>query len=542
MNRKKNQDKDNLKVKKNNKLSKKAIIILVTIGVIFIALIAGGVFAVVSIVKNKNSIQKYFADVAASNEDVVMASGVISVGTVEESLDIDNMTTTLDIEEILFSSGDKVNEGDALIRFSSDSVAEAEKELAANLREKELSYRSGKIEYEQSLITAKANYDNTILSGEQADQVYEETVASLKDTLDSATKTYNEASEQLAEYKDAQANNTYYTDYKVEYYKEVYDDNLEVLKKKIEEWGVPWEEVTGVGARVGPDEYSQYKYVLQSLYQILEKNARDYDQAVENYENDQADLSYNLLSLQLNMSTLEETYLNAKKSYEVNLLQAEQTRQTAKTNAELAESAYEATVEKAETDYEKLLSQYEDAQSDYDTFKERIINNQYVAANSGTIMRSSVRGNDGVTTGSRIVMYSDLSEILVSVSVDQADISKLAVGDDVVCYSDSTGMLSGKIKSISPISQSTSISSVTYSVTVKIDSNDTNVSSNTSVTVIFGYDLGSSEGLDGMIKDQGTSESGFPGMDGEFNMDNMPDFSNMPGGGNMPDFGNMPNF
>lgn len=528
---KRKQDEKN---KEKKKLSIKKRILIIFLVLILLAGIGAAVFFF--IVKSKMAAfqMDQLENGTVSIDGVVTVYGVISIGTSEETLDIENMTESLVITDVLFESGQTIKAGDAIIKFTPESVAAVEEELTQNLRDADLAYRSGKIEYEQKLITAKYDYDSAILKGEQADEVYKETVASLKSTLQSSKETYEKSVEQLAEYKDAKINNTYYEDYKVEYYKQVYDDNLAILSAKVTEWGVPWEEVTRGMARLGADEYSQYKYVLQSLYSILETNLKDYETALENYENDMADLNYNLLSLQLNMSTLEETYVNAQKSYETNLLAAEETRQTSKTKAELAESEYEATVQKAKTDFESLESKYEDAKADYDTFVACISDNTYHATEGGTVQRTSVRTNGKLSAGGRILTYSDTSEASVTVSVDQSDIAELSVGDSAIIYSSDTGMLNGTITSISPITQSSSISSVTYSVTVRIDSERKALSSNTTVTVMFG-DLSNVMNTDLSAFDSG-SENSNPWGSGS-----MPDFGNF-GGGSMPDFGGMPNF
>lgn len=519
--------------------SKKKIIIPVI--VIMVLIIAAGVVIFLRFNNNKGKAgrEQDFQEVLRENNiDAVTAYGVINIDSVEETLEIENMTTNLVIEEVLFSTGDYISEGDALVKLNADSVAEAGEELEKTLRGKDLAYRSGKIEYEQNLISAKYDYDSTILKGEQADEVYKETVQSLKNTLESSKKTYEDAKEQLAKYLDAQENNTYYTDYNVEEYKRVYDDNYQVLIKKMEEWGVPWSDVTGKGARITEDTYSQYKYVLQMLYSILETNLKEYETALEKYETDNADLSYNLLSLKLNMSTLEETYQNAQKSYETSLLSAEKTKQTAKTNAELAQSEYEAKVDKAEADFEALKSAFEEAQNDYDTFKSSIVDNVYLAGNSGKVLRTSARTNGRLSAGGRILTYADQTKATVSVSVDQKDIAKLSVGDTAVCYSEDTGMLNGTIVSISPVTQSSSMSSVTYSVTVRLESSGDMLPSNTTVTVLFGIDMSALSGVS--IPTQDSESGGFgdffgggeaPDMNSFFGNGEMPDMSNFGGGG-----------
>jgi len=237
----------------DKKPRKKVKYILVASGVIVVLLVGGG-FLFFRLKGNNfaNFPQNTdFSQTASASLDAVTAYGVINIGSIEETLEIENLTTNLQIEKILFSTGDRVTEGTALLTFTEDSVASALEELSENLKEADLAYRAGAIEYEQSLITAKFNYDSTILKGKQADAVYEETVATLKSNLESATKTYNEAVEQLAAYKDAQANDTYYTEYNVAYYKQLYEENLAVLKTKMEEWGVSWAEVTGGGGMGG---------------------------------------------------------------------------------------------------------------------------------------------------------------------------------------------------------------------------------------------------------------------------------------------------
>ena len=58
-------------------------------------------------------------------------------------------------------------------------MEEARKELERALEDAELAYRTGAIEYEQNLITAEYTRDSAILTGQQAKDVYDETVAKM---------------------------------------------------------------------------------------------------------------------------------------------------------------------------------------------------------------------------------------------------------------------------------------------------------------------------------------------------------------------------
>ncbi|MGN0402509.1 MAG: hypothetical protein ACI4HQ_09680, partial [Acetatifactor sp.] len=126
-----------------------------------------------------------------------------------------------------------------------------------------------------------------------------------------------------------------------------------------------------------------------------------------------------------------------------------------------------------------------------------------------------------------------------------------------VCYAEDVGMIKGSIVSISPVTQSETISSVNYSVTVKLEYSDKMPSANTAVTVLFGMDMDAASGMDlrgvtnsGTITDmEGMPDGGnMPAMEGMPDggnmpaMEGMPDRGNMPAMEGMPDMGSRPNF
>ena len=60
------------------------------------------------------------------SENMVAASGVISVGVTEESFDVENLTTGLVIEEVYISSEMEIEEGTKVLKLTEDSVRSAE--------------------------------------------------------------------------------------------------------------------------------------------------------------------------------------------------------------------------------------------------------------------------------------------------------------------------------------------------------------------------------------------------------------------------------
>ena len=123
--------------------------------ILVLAIGGGSVTAVVILHKNGNATAFSMPGNMAGltlTEDMVAASGVTNVGITEETFDVENLMTNLEIEEVYAVSGEEVTAGDKILKLTEESVAEARKELERALEDAELAYRTGAIEYEQNLI------------------------------------------------------------------------------------------------------------------------------------------------------------------------------------------------------------------------------------------------------------------------------------------------------------------------------------------------------------------------------------------------------
>lgn len=487
---------------KNDRKGRKKWMVVVLILVLAIG--GGSVTAVVILRKNGNATAFSMPGNMAGltlTEDMVAASGVTNVGITEETFDVENLTTDLEIEEVYAVSGEEVTAGDKILKLTEDSVAEARKELERTLRDAELSYRTGKIEYEQNLITAEYTKDSAILTGQQAKEVYDETVASLQSAVTKAEEELQEAEDDIAEYESYVNDGSYKSYFKVDEYQAIYDENLKALTDKMDEWGVSWSQVTGgggsvqIGGGAGSNMQSggtSNASILASLYSVLEQNLKDLEEAQEKYDDAVTNASFNLQTLQLKLSSLQQAVTEAKENKEIQQAQAKLTYETALSTADRAESDYNTTVEKAESDLAALKSTYEDAKENLKLFESSVGDGYFYASEDGTILRTVVRADQNLTSDAVVFVYSNSKELTVTVSVDQADIAKLTVSDSAYVQSSANGGFTGEITAIDPVSSSDSRTSVTYSVTVKImtedeeNENSSSLSANESVTVIFG--------------------------------------------------------
>lgn len=472
--------------KQKVKWSRRKKLAVVSLSLITVLVIAGGT---VFFALRKNNTMEFpqngmsMGGGFAVSGDMVAASGVISVGVTEESFEVENLSAAPEIEEVCVSSEEEIEEGAKILKLTEDSIAEAREELEQTLTDAELAYRAGTIEYEQNKITAEYDYQSALLSGEQASEIYEETVANLKSSIEKAEEELADAKEQIEEYQSYVNDGSYRSYFHVDEYQALYDENLELLTDKMEEWGVSWEQVTG-GAR-GGDTYS-YEGILASLYQVLEQNSRDLEQAESECETAVANAAFELQTLELKLPSLEQAVTEAKENYEIQEGQAKLTYEKALAGAERAQSDYETALEKAESDYETLKSAYEDAKENLELFESSVGDGYFYASGSGTILRTMVRADQKLTSDSVILMYSNPDEMSVTVSVDQTDIAKLEVGDGAYILSSAGDGCSGSITAIDPVTASDSRTSVTYSVTVTLSGDTQAFTANQSVTVLFG--------------------------------------------------------
>lgn len=540
--------------KKNKKWIIVALVLVLTLG-------GGSLAAVVVLHRNGNRSELSMPGNMAGlsfTEDMTATSGVTNVGITEETFDVENLTTNLEIEEVYAVSGEEVTAGDKILKLTEESVAEARKELERALEDAELAYRTGAIEYEQNLITAEYTRDSAILTGQQAKEVYDETVASLQSAVTRAEEELQDAEDDIAEYESYVNDGSYKSYFKVDEYQAIYDENLKALTDKMDEWGISWSQVTGgggsvqIGGGAGANMQSggtSNASILASLYSILEQNLKDLEEAEDKYEDALTNAAFELQTLQLKLSSLQQAVTEAKEDYEIQLAQAKLTYETSLSGAERAESDYNTTVEKAKSDLAALKSTYEDAKENLELFESSVGDGYFYASEDGTILRTMVRAEQALTSDAVVFVYSNPKELTVTVSVDQSDITKLTVGDSAYVQSSAGSGYTGVITAIDPVSSSSSRTSVAYSVTVQINVEDEedSLSANESVTVVFGMteeeieqlqQRQSMQGRPDDVSDGDAMPQGGPGGGEKLENGEMPEGA--PGNGGVPENGGMP--
>ena len=243
---------------------------------------------------------------------------------------------------------------------------------------------------------------------------------------------------------------------------------------------------TQAAATVDTSTTQEYVKVYELLTTEVENETKSYKEALKNYKEKTALAPTNLSKTQADQkklnaqlaqlnTTLETTKASAKAAYDQTLAECS-----------IAKETYDTAVKKTEEELTSLSNKKDDADDDMDYFNE-ILSDGYVhASKSGTIMKIMTEEGSYISGDEMVMAYTDDDSLAVAVSVDQADISSISLGESAEITIDDHGDYTGTVTEINPVSSSSSKSSVTYTVTVVIDGDISGLSQNLTASVTFG--------------------------------------------------------
>ncbi len=474
------------------------------------------------------------------NDNLVTASGTTSIGVDAVTFAIDFLEdTSLYVEEVYVSSGDEVEAGTKYLKFTDDSIEDARSELESTVRETQIAYRSGVITTQESKIEAKYTYQQALLDAQQAQQVYEDTLASLQATLDAAEDEYTQAQDDYNEYLYKVENNTFSEDYEIETKKTAYEEAYDLYVGRVEYWELTEDELDsldsssasmsgnstttvstgttnstdttssdssgqgGAGGMMGGNGSSQAaareeqeakadrQWILKTvalLKERMEEAEEDYEQAKEDYEDEIDGAELKLQKLLNTYESKREAYEAAQITYQKESLSAKTTYETTLAKGQTAQNDYDTQLTSLSESLEKLADAKEEAQDNLVLFESLIGDGYLYTDEAGTILMSRAEEGEVLTGGDIIFAYSNPDKITVSVAVSQDSIAQLSVGESAMVMISDYGNYSGVIESINPVASSDSRTSVTYTVEVALDGDVSALSANLTATVIFGMD------------------------------------------------------
>lgn len=462
-------------------IHKKKIAIIAGVSVAVLILVIGVVFFFVNGKVNPVEGQAVLTGEKGSS-GILSFSGTTIMESNQVKLDVEGLSEGLLVEKVYIEPGTELQEGNMILKFTEESLAFAREELEQAKREAEMAFHAEEIKYEQSKITLRYDKERAVLEGEQAKDEYNETVAELDERVKQAQQALNEAKTQISEYEKIIEVKSSQDPFKVKAYKKVYDDNLALLTKQIDQNGFTWEQVVnGSEADITDGQI----YVLQRFYKVLEQNLADYKQAQADYDDAVADATLNLQTLKLSLSALEAELSEAQADYETDVRLAKLTMEQKQADAEHAQADYVAKLEQAQADYEDKKKAKEAAEERLTKLAQRVGAGYFYASYSGSVLQVMAAEGEYLTAGSRILEYSNQEMLTVSFPVEQTNIAAIAVGDTAYIKAEEGGSFQGTVIEMNPIPKSDESTGITYEVKVALGEEAEQLEADETVTVMF---------------------------------------------------------
>ncbi len=440
-------------------------------------------------------------------ENVVSAAGTTSTGLIEKEIALDFLDADLIVEDVYVSSADEVENGTAVLRLTDNSYREAYRELERALMEAELAYRQGKIDYENAKLEAENEQKRSQISSDFAQIVYDDTLLEAQITVQKAEQEVKDAQEIVDEYTDGIENDGYREEYEVDEKKAAYEKNVALFFEKLDDYGYELDDdddddpntynivqkgssgSTGTSGSSGTSQSGDGEAtVLAMLKEEYQENKDEYDDAVKDYEAALAQAKAGIAQAQDTLELKQLALEQAQIDYEKKKAVADADYEKAVLGGQKAQTVYQTTLKRQEEALEVLSDALEDARDNMESFEEIFPDGSAYTESAGTILM--IRAMKGMELEKEGILfaYSDASVMNVTASVDQSVISQIQVGEEAAIVMEDYDTCTGIVKSINPISESTSRSSVTYNVVLEIRGDISELSANVTANVFFGMD------------------------------------------------------
>lgn len=360
----------------------------------------------------------------------------------DDDEDDDTVQRYLEIEEVYAAQGQRIQEGDALLKFTEDSVADVRRLLTNALAEAKADYSEAEAEYELSVLEAQTSYQSKQIAGEYAQSIYSFTstsitnnimalqaeidhrsanISSLEEKITEASEDYAEALEEYntakAGYDEADVSNGYY---------------FELMQSKY------------LNAL---NRYESAKTALEQAQKALQENAQQ-------------------------ISTLQSELALSQAKRTIEKLDAEEEKQEALISSENAEITYQAKLESLKEELEETAEDKDKLEEQLQEFEAFVGEDGILyAEGAGIVTESSYKAGDVLDRQGILLSYAEPGNMTISVDVTQEDVVELTVGEQVeIEFTAYEGEIyAGTILSIDTTATAQNTNTVSYTVVIGVD-------------------------------------------------------------------------
>lgn len=357
--------------------------------------------------------------------------------------DDDAVQKYLKIEEIYAASGQRVTEGEELLKFTEDSVEAVRALLQNAVVEAQADYAEAESTYELSLLEAQTDYDTQKISASYA--------ASIRNT--SGTSVTNNVASLQVQLEQKQANTASLQE-KLTQAQEDYQDALETYEAAKE----------GGYEGAGTDNTVNFMTIQNGYLSARTK----YQQAKAALTQAETAVTDNESAI----TDLENQLAAARAKQTIDKLDTEETYQEAVITGQNAQTTYNATVEDLKETLQEAEETKEKREEQLQAFEAFIGSDGILyAAEDGVITEVSYEAGDRLTTTGALFSYATSDGMRISVDVTQEDIVDLQVGDavDITFTAYPEDSYTGSILSINTTATSDYSNTVSYTVEISVE-------------------------------------------------------------------------
>ena len=368
-----------------------------------------------------------------------------------EEDDDDTVQKYLKIEEIYAASGQRVTEGEELLKFTEDSVEAVRALLQNAVVEAQADYAEAESTYELSLLEAQTDYDTQKISASYA--------ASIRNT--SGTSVTNKVASLQVQLEQKQANTASLQE-KLTEAQEDYQDALEDYEaaKATEDKQAAKEGYEGAGT----DNTVNFMTIQNGYLSARSK----YQQAKSALTQAEDALSENESAI----TDLQNQLAAAQAKQKIDKLDTEETYQEAVITGQNAQTTYNAAVEDLKETLQEAEETKEKREEQLQAFEDFVGSDGILyATEDGVITEVSYEAGDRLTTTGALFSYATSDDMRISVDVTQEDIVDLQVGDavDITFTAYPEDSYTGSILSINTTATSDYSNTVSYTVEISVE-------------------------------------------------------------------------
>lgn len=364
----------------------------------------------------------------------------------------------LKIEEVYVAAGQRVSQGEGLLKFTQDSMLAVRRLLENALVEAQSNYNEAESEYELSVLEAKTDYDSRKLAEKYASSIYRNATEAAANDVAAIQVEINQRTANITSLEKKVADAQESCEGALEDYREAKAVREASDKNNVDTYLSI--QNTYLNAQT---KYENAKSALKQAQENLEENARK------------------IASLQIQLST-------AQARISIDKLEVEEDYLEKVISGSNAEITYTAKLESLKETLEEAEEEKENIQEQLEAFEAFVGDDGILyAAETGIVTEVHYSAGDSLVNTGAILSYTPPDSMTISVDVTQEDVVDLSVGDVVdITFSAYEGTsYAGVIQSIDTTATSRNTNTISYTVVIGVEGDTTPLYGGMTADIIF---------------------------------------------------------